>query len=127
MAMPTACGDTLRAYSAAVMRAADANSEEVVPVVLAVVGGILAAAERGSIRLQDSEDGAGGTLWATFGGEPMAFRFNPMTAMIELRVSTLDGHPARRFGRRSLAMDILNFFGPSRAAEAARTRPPADA
>ncbi len=75
------------------------------------------------MSLRDADDGAGGTLWASFGGERMAFRYNPMTAMIELRSGDHEEHPLRRFGRRSLPMDILNFFGPSRAAEAARTRP----
>lgn len=116
------CGSTLREFTEGVMRAAAANAEEVVPVILAVTGGILHTAEPGSVRLDQADDGAGGVLWASFGGERMAFRYNPMTAMVELRAGALDGHPLRRFGRRSLPMDILNFFGPSRAAEAARTR-----
>lgn len=116
-------GDTLRTFVAGVMQAAAPNADEVVPVILGVAGGILALAEPDSLALHDADDGAGGVLWASFGGERMAFRYNPMTAMIELRAGDLDGHPLRRFGRRSLPMDILNFFGPSREAEAARTRP----
>lgn len=115
-------GDALRSFALAVLGAAEENAEEVVPVIHAVIGGILTYAEPGTVSLQDAEDGAGGVLWASFGGERMAFRYNPMTAMIELRTGTLDGHPLRRFGRRSLAMDITNFFGPSREAEAARLR-----
>ncbi|MFC6788675.1 hypothetical protein ACFQE0_02965 [Methylobacterium komagatae] len=122
MARPDDCGDTLRAYALAVIRCAEDNAEEVVPVILAVTGGILSLAEPGSVSLRDADDGAGGVLWAAFGGERMAFRYNPLTAMIELRVGTLDGHPMRRFGRRSLPMDITNFFGPTREAEAARRR-----
>jgi hypothetical protein len=123
MTQATHHGDTLRRYVAGVMQAAEPNAEEVVPILLAVVGGILAVAEPESVNLRDADDGAGGTLWASFGGERMAFRYNPMTAMIELRSGELEEHPKRWFGRRSLPMDILNFFGPSRAAEAARTRP----
>ncbi len=123
MARVTDTGGPLRTFVAEVIEAAEPNAEEVVPVVLAVAGGILAMAEPESIAREETEEGAGGVLWASFGGERMAFRFNAMTAMIELRAGTLDGHPLRRFGRRSLAMDILNFFGPSRAAKAARTWP----
>jgi hypothetical protein len=123
MARGTDVGEALKAFVAEVIEAADPNTEEVVPVVLAVAGGILAMAEPDSIAREKTGDGAGGVLWASFGGERMAFRYNTMTAMIELRAGALDGQPSRRFGRRSLAMDILNFFGPSRAAEAARTRP----
>ena len=123
MARATHHGDTLKAYVAGVLQAAEPNAEEVVPVILAVAGGILAVAEPDSVVLREPDDGAGGVLWASFGGARMAFRYNPMTAMIELRAGDLDGHPLRRFGRRSLPMDILNFFGPSREAEAARTRP----
>lgn len=114
--------DALRAFARAVLGAAEENAEEVVPVIHAVTGGILSYAEPGTVSLQDAEDGAGGVLWASFGGERMAFRYNPMTAMIELRANSRDEHPRRRFGRRSLAMDITNFFGPSREAEAARLR-----
>ncbi len=121
MAGAANASENLRNFTAEVLREASANVEEVVPVVLAVVGGILCAAEAGSVVLQPSDDGAGSVLWASFGGTPMAFRFNPMTAMIELRAGTLQGHPARRFGRRSLPMDILNFFGPDRPAIAARS------
>lgn len=117
----TNASDHLRAFTAEVLREASANVEEVVPVVLAVVGGILCAAEAGSVSLQPTDDGAGSVLWASFAGTPMAFRFNPMTAMIELRAGTLKGHPARQFGRRSLPMDILNFFGPDRSAMKARS------
>jgi hypothetical protein len=123
MARVTDGGGPLKAFVAGVLEAAEPNAEEVVPVVLAVAGGILAMAEPSSILREEAEEGAGGVLWASFGGGRMAFRYNTMTAMIELRAGTLDGHPLRRFGRRSLAMDILNFFGPSRAAEAARTQP----
>ncbi|MCJ2011352.1 hypothetical protein [Methylobacterium sp. J-076] len=115
--------ESLRTFVAGVIRAGSVNAEEIVPVVMAVAGGILAAADLRSISLEDAGDGAGGVLWASFGGPPMAFRYNHATAMIELRAGGLDGHPLRRFGRRALPMDILNFFGPSRAAEAARTRP----
>jgi hypothetical protein len=114
--------DCLQAFTDEVLQAASANTDEVVPVVLAVVGGILCAAEPRSVALQRMPEGEGSVLWASFGGPRMAFRFNAMTAMIEARVDTLDGHPDRRFGRRSLPMDILNFFGPDRAAVAARTR-----
>lgn len=114
--------ECLRAFTDEVLQAASANADEVVPVVLSVVGGILCAAEPASIALQRMEAGEGSVLWAAFGGRRMAFRFNAMTAMIELRVETLEGHPERRFGRRSIPMDILNFFGPNRAAIAARTR-----
>ena len=41
----------------------------------------------------------------------MVFRYNPMTAMIELRIGTDEGYPFRLFGHRSLQMDIANFFG----------------
>lgn len=122
MATAMEWGDALKAFTAAVLHASEENAEEVVPVIMAVVGGILAFAEPGSVSLCEADDGAGGVLWASFGGEHMAFRYNPMSAMIELRAGTLDGHPLRRFGRRSLAMDITNFFGPSREAEAARLR-----
>ncbi len=123
MARVTDTGGPLRTFVAEVIEAAEPNAEEVVPVVLAVAGGILAVAEPASIAREETDEGAGGVLWASFGGERMAFRYNPMTAMIELRSGDLEEHPKRWFGRRSLPMDILNFFGPSRAAEAARTRP----
>ena len=119
MAAPNDASEHLRAFTSEVLREASANVEEVTPVVLAVVGGILCAAESGSVTRQGAEGGS--VLWASFGGKRMAFRFNAMTAMIELRVDTLEGHPERRFGRRSLPMDILNFFGPNRAAVVART------
>lgn len=122
MAVSNHAGECLRAFTAKVLREASANVEEVVPVVLAVVGGVLCAAEADSIALQTMDHEEGSVLWASFGGKRMAFRFNPMTAMIELRTDTLEGHPERRFGRRSLPMDILNFFGPDRAAVAARTK-----
>ena len=92
------------------MRAAEEIAEEVIPVVLAVIGGVLCEAEPGSVALQAVE-GEPSALWATFAGRRTAFRYNAMTAMIELRDGTLDGHPARLFGRRSLQMDIANFFG----------------
>lgn len=122
MARAMESGDVLRAFTRAVLDAAEENADEVVPVIHSVAGGILAHAEPGSVSHRDPEDGAGGVLWASFGGVRMAFRYNPMSAMIELRAGGLDGHPLRRFGRRSLAADITNFFGPSREAEAARLR-----
>lgn len=122
MSEPANASRCLRAFTAEVLQAASANEEEVVPVVLSVVGGILCTAEPDSVTLQATEEGEGSVLWASFGGRRMAFSYNTMTAMIELRIETLEGQPERRFGRRSLAMDILNFFGPNRTAVAARTR-----
>lgn len=122
MARAMGDGEIVRAFTVAVLDAAADDAEGVVPVIMAVAGGILASAEPGTVTLRDIDDGAGGVLWASFGGERMAFRYNPMSAMIELRAGTLDGHPLRLFGRRSLAMDITNFFGPSREAQAFRTR-----
>ncbi|MCJ2054890.1 hypothetical protein [Methylobacterium sp. J-070] len=110
MAIVTSDGATLRAFAESVLQAAEETLDEVVPVTLAVIGGVLAEAEPGSVALQPAEAGPA-LLWATFGGCRMVFRFNPRTAMIELRDGTLDGHPIRLFGFRSLAMDIVNFFG----------------
>ena len=77
---------------------------------LAVIGGVLAQAEPGSVALQDEADGPG-FLWATFAGRRMVFSYNAMTAMIELRDGTVEGYPLRLFGHRSLQMDVVNFFG----------------
>ena len=78
--------DCLKAFTEEVLQAASANIEEVAPVVLAVVGGVLCAAEPRSVALQRMPEGEGSILWASFGGPRMAFRFNAMTAMIEWRV-----------------------------------------
>ncbi|MDP4025044.1 hypothetical protein Q8W71_20660 [Methylobacterium sp. NEAU 140] len=127
MPVVTSDGATLRAFAEAVMRAAEHNVEEVVPVVLAVVGGILSEADPGSVALRDGDDaGDAPVVWAAFAGRRTAFRFNPMIAMIELRADTLDGHPLRLFGRRSLHSDIVNFFGTGRSARLAREGPPED-
>ena len=77
---------------------------------LAVIGGVLAEAEPGSVAIQDADRGPV-LLWATLAGRRMVFRYNVMTAMIELREGTAEGYPLRLFGHRSLAMDIANFFG----------------
>ncbi|MDP4004863.1 hypothetical protein [Methylobacterium sp. NEAU K] len=114
MSAVTSDGATLRAFADLVLLAAEECADEVVPVVLAVVGGVLSEADPGSVQLQ--QPGAGqDLLWATFDGRRMVFRYNVMTAMIELRDGRTDGHPSRQFGRRSLAMDIVNFFGALRA------------
>jgi hypothetical protein len=110
MSLLTSDGATLRAFADAVLRAAEETLEEVVPVTLAVIGGVLAEAEPGSVALEEEDDGPG-LLWATFAGRRMVFRYNTMTAMIELRDGTADGYPMRLFGHRSLQMDIVNFFG----------------
>jgi hypothetical protein len=110
MAILTSDGATLRAFADSVLRAAAETLDEVVPVTLAVIGGVLAEAEPGSVALQDEADGPG-LLWATFAGRRMVFRYNTMTAMIELRDGTTAGYPFRLFGHRSLPMDIVNFFG----------------
>jgi hypothetical protein len=110
MAVLTSDGATLRAFADAVLRAAEETLEEVVPVTLAVIGGVLAEAEPGSVALQDSDEGPP-LLWATFAERRMVFRYNPMTAMIELRDGTMEGYPFRLFGHRSLQMDVVNFFG----------------
>ncbi|MGU3666067.1 hypothetical protein ACLBX9_17935 [Methylobacterium sp. A49B] len=109
MAVLTSDGATLRAFADAVLRAAEETLDEVVPVTLAVIGGVLAEAEPGSVALQD-DDGPP-LLWATFAGRRMVFRYNTMTAMIELRDGTSEGYPMRLFGHRSLQMDVVNFFG----------------
>ena len=114
MSVLTSDGATLRAFADSVLRAAEENAEEVVPVILAVTGGVLTEAEPGSVALQDEADGPG-LLWAPFDGRRMVFRYNIMTAMIELRDGRTDGYPARLFGRRALPMDIVNFFGALRA------------
>ncbi|GJE14677.1 MULTISPECIES: hypothetical protein [Methylobacterium] len=110
MSLLTSDGATLRAFADSVLRAAEETLDEVVPVTLAVVGGVLAEAEPGSVALQHVPDGPG-LLWATFAGRRMVFRYNVLTAMIELREDTGDGYPLRLFGHRSLAMDVVNFFG----------------
>ncbi|AIQ90363.1 vibrio integron cassette protein [Methylobacterium phyllosphaerae] len=110
MAVLTSDGATLRAFADSVLRAAEETLDEVLPVTLAVIGGILAEAEPGSVALQSADDGPP-LLWATFAGRRMVFRYNPMTAMIELRIGTDEGYPFRLFGHRSLQMDIANFFG----------------
>ena len=114
MSVLTSDGATLRAFADSVLRAAEENAEEVVPVILAVVGGILTEAQPGTIALQTEDDGPG-QLWATFAGRRMVFRYNSMTAMVELRDDRTDGNPTRIFGRRALPMDIVNFFGALRA------------
>lgn len=103
-------GATLRAFADSVLRVAEENAEEVVPVILAVVGGVLTEAEPDTVALQAEDDGPG-LLWATFAGRRMVFRYNVMTAMVELRDGRTDGYPYRLFGHRSLPMDIVNFFG----------------
>jgi hypothetical protein len=110
MAVLTSDGATLRAFADAVLRAAEETLEEVVPVTLAVIGGVLAEAEPGSVALQDNDEGPP-LLWATLAERRMVFRYNPMTAMIELRDGTMEGYPFRLFGHRSLQMDVVNFFG----------------
>jgi hypothetical protein len=110
MTHPTSDGAVLRFFADAVFRAAEETLDEVVPVALAVIGGVLAEAEPGSVALQDEADGPG-FLWATFAGRRMVFRYNAMTAMIELRDGTVEGYPLRLFGHRSLQMDVVNFFG----------------
>ncbi|PJI55703.1 hypothetical protein CTI14_02545 [Methylobacterium radiotolerans] len=110
MAVLTSDGATLRAFADSVLRAAEETLEEVMPVTLAVIGGVLAEAEPGSVALQDG-DGGPPLLWATLAGRRMVFRYNTMTAMIELRDGTAEGYLFRLFGHRSLQMDIVNFFG----------------
>ena len=110
MSLLTSDGATLRAFADAVLREAAETLDEVVPVTLAVIGGVLAEAEPGSVAVQDADQGPV-LLWATFAGRRMVFRYNVMTAMIELREDTPDGYPLRLFGHRSLAMDVVNFFG----------------
>ncbi|SFF22510.1 hypothetical protein [Methylobacterium sp. 13MFTsu3.1M2] len=110
MAVLTSDGATLRSFADSVLRAAEETLEEVMPVTLAVIGGVLAEAEPGSVALQDADDGPP-LLWATFAGRRMVFRYNTMTAMIELRDGTAEGYPLRLFGHRSLQMDVVNFFG----------------
>jgi hypothetical protein len=110
MSFLTSDGATLRAFADSVLRAAGETLDEVVPVALAVIGGVLAEAEPGSVALQGGEDGPD-LLWATFAGRRMVFRYNVMTAMIELREDSAEGYPLRLFGHRSLAMDVANFFG----------------
>lgn len=110
MAVLTSDGATLRAFADSVLRAAEETLEEVMPVTLAVIGGVLAEAEPGSVALQDG-DGGPPLLWATLAGRRMVFCYNTMTAMIELRDGTAEGYPFRLFGHRSLQMDIVNFFG----------------
>jgi hypothetical protein len=110
MSLLTSDGATVRAFADSVLRAAVETLDEVLPVTLAVIGGVLTEAEPGSIELQDASAGPS-LLWATFAGRRMVFRYNPMTAMIELREGTVEGSPFRLFGHRSLHMDIVNFFG----------------
>jgi len=114
MPVLTSDGATLRAFADSVLRVAEENAEEVVPVILAVTGGTLTEAEPGSIALQAEDDGPG-LLWATFAGRRMVFRYNVSTAMVELRDGRTDGNPFRLFGRRALSMDVVNFFGALRA------------
>ena len=64
MAVLTSDGATLRAFADSVLRAAEETLEEVMPVTLAVIGGVLAEAEPGSVALQDG-DGGPPLLWAT--------------------------------------------------------------
>ena len=110
MSLLTSDGATLRAFADSVLQAAEEILDEVVPVTLAVIGGVLAEAEPGSIALQ-AQDGEPDLLWATFAGRRMVFRYNVRTAMIEVRDGTTEGYPLRLFGHRSLNMDIVNFFG----------------
>ena len=51
MSLLTSDGATLRAFADSVLRAAEEIIDEVVPVVLAVIGGVLAEAEPGSDEL----------------------------------------------------------------------------
>ena len=62
MAVLTSDGATLRAFADSVLRAAEETLEEVMPVTLAVIGGVLAEAEPGSVALQDADDGFYGRL-----------------------------------------------------------------
>ncbi|MGH1575461.1 hypothetical protein ACRAWG_38615 [Methylobacterium sp. P31] len=110
MAILTSDGATLRAFADSVLKAAEETLEEVLPVVMAVTGGVLAEAEPGSVELQ-AKSGEPDLLWATFGGRRMVFCYNTNTAMIELRDGVTDGYPFRLFGHRSLQMDLVNFFG----------------
>lgn len=110
MSVLTSDGATLRAFIDSVLRAAEENLDEVVPVAMAVAGGVLSEAEPGSVALQEVGSDPS-LLWATFGGRRITFRYNTMTAMIEMREDRTDGYPDRLFGRRSLPMDIVNFFG----------------
>jgi hypothetical protein len=110
MSILTSDGATLRAFADSVLRAAEENLDEVIPVAMAVLGGVLTEAEPGSVELQAVRDGPA-LLWATFAGRRMVFRYNVMTAMIELRDGTTEGYPSRLFGRRSLETDMVNFFG----------------
>jgi hypothetical protein len=110
MSILTSDGATLRAFADSVLRAAEENLDEVIPVAMAVLGGVLSEAEPGSVELQAARDGPA-LLWATFAGRRMVFRYNVMTAMIELRDGTTEGYPSRLFGRRSLETDMVNFFG----------------
>ncbi|MGT2484905.1 hypothetical protein ACU4GA_00140 [Methylobacterium oryzae CBMB20] len=57
MAVLTSDGATLRAFADAVLRAAEETLEEVTPVTLAVIGGVLAEAEPGSVALQGEDGG----------------------------------------------------------------------
>ncbi|WP_457108369.1 hypothetical protein [Methylobacterium sp. P5_C11] len=110
MSFLTSDGATLRAFADSVLRGAEEIIDEVLPVVLAVIGGVLAEAEPGSVAVQDEDDGPD-LLWATFAGRRMVFRYNVRTGMIELREGTTEGYPFRLFGHRSLQMDMVNFFG----------------
>ena len=78
MSFLTSDGATLRAFA-----------DSVLPVVLAVIGGVLAEAEPGSVAVQDEDDGPD-LLWATFAGRRMVFRYNVRTGMIELRDGTTE-------------------------------------
>ena len=110
MSVLTSDGATLRAFADSVLRAAEENMDEVVPVAMAVVGGVLSEAEPGSVALQEV-DSDPSLLWATFARSPDHVPLQHMTAMIEMREDRTDGYPDRLFGRRSLPMDIVNFFG----------------
>ena len=101
---------TLRAFVDQVIERADQSAKEMVPVTLAVVGGILWRADPGSIGMQQGDDGYSNVLWASFGEQRMVFSYNDMTAVIELREDSLNGHPMYKFSYRSLQMDIEKYF-----------------
>ena len=103
---------TLRAFVDNVVERAEQNINQVIPITLAVVGGILWRATPGSVELQqiDSTEQAY-VLWASFDDRRMVFSYNHMTAIIELREGNLNDHPMDKFSYRMLQADIENFFG----------------
>ena len=103
---------TLRAFVAHVVERAEQNVNQIIPVTLAVVGGILWRATPGSVELQQIDSaGQPCVLWASFDTRRMVFSYNHMTAIIELREDNLDGHPLHKFSYRALQIDIEKFFG----------------